>query len=140
MFNAFNWVQETEDFNFIIMLGYYKLSISTIKYIPPAYWNYLRKSTVGWSIQNVLLDFTGGFFSIAQTIIDVMNGTSQTINPIKFGLGNLSMFFDIVFSVQHFILYKDKDKHKVFQDEPDAENQYSSVRPLNGLNGTNIHD
>jgi len=26
---------------------------------------------VGWSIENILLDFTGGFFSIAQTVMNV---------------------------------------------------------------------
>lgn len=31
--------------------------------------NYQRKSTVGWSIGNVLLDFTGGSLSILQMII-----------------------------------------------------------------------
>lgn len=28
--------------------------------------NFKRKSTVGWSIGNVLLDFTGGSFSLLQ--------------------------------------------------------------------------
>jgi cystinosin len=28
--------------------------------------NYKRKSTAGWSIVNVLLDFTGGSFSLLQ--------------------------------------------------------------------------
>ena len=31
-----------------------------------AYLNYKRKSTFGWSIVNVLLDFTGGSFSLFQ--------------------------------------------------------------------------
>ena len=31
--------------------------------------NFQRKSTVGWSIGNVLLDFTGGSLSILQMII-----------------------------------------------------------------------
>jgi len=31
--------------------------------------NYRRKSTVGWSIGNVLLDFTGGALSILQMFL-----------------------------------------------------------------------
>lgn len=38
-----------------------------------AYMNYKRQSTEGWSIGNVLLDFTGGFFSILQMILQSYN-------------------------------------------------------------------
>jgi hypothetical protein len=32
--------------------------------IPQAYINYQRKSTEGWSIENILLDLTGGVLSL----------------------------------------------------------------------------
>ncbi|KAI8368151.1 PQ loop repeat-domain-containing protein [Radiomyces spectabilis] len=51
-------------------LSYVKLFISFIKYLPQAWLNYKRKSTVGWSIHNILLDFTGGALSIAQLLLD----------------------------------------------------------------------
>lgn len=35
--------------------------------------NYKRQSTVGWSIGNILLDFTGGVFSILQMVINAYN-------------------------------------------------------------------
>ena len=38
-----------------------------------AYLNYTRKSTEGWSIANVLLDFTGGALSVLQMIINGYN-------------------------------------------------------------------
>ena len=38
-----------------------------------AYMNFKRKSTVGWSIGNVLLDFTGGSFSIIQMFLLAYN-------------------------------------------------------------------
>ncbi|ETO17045.1 hypothetical protein RFI_20288 [Reticulomyxa filosa] len=44
-------------------LGFVKVSISIIKYVPQAYMNWRDKSTTGWSIGNVVLDFTGLFFS-----------------------------------------------------------------------------
>lgn len=38
-----------------------------------AWMNFRRKSTVGWSIGNVLLDFTGGSFSILQMFLIAYN-------------------------------------------------------------------
>ena len=35
--------------------------------------NYRRKSTVGWSIGNILLDFTGGSLSILQMFLLAYN-------------------------------------------------------------------
>lgn len=35
--------------------------------------NYRRKSTLGWSIGNVLLDFTGGMLSTLQMILNAYN-------------------------------------------------------------------
>ena len=35
--------------------------------------NYRRKSTEGWSIGNILLDFTGGSFSILQMFLLAYN-------------------------------------------------------------------
>ncbi|CAO3637051.1 unnamed protein product [Cunninghamella echinulata] len=54
----------------LYLLSYIKLLISFIKYLPQMWLNYKRKSTVGWSIHNILLDFTGGALSIAQLILD----------------------------------------------------------------------
>ncbi len=50
----------------ISFLGYFKLAISSLKYLPQLYWNYKRKSTAGWSIFNILMDLTGGLFSFGQ--------------------------------------------------------------------------
>lgn len=35
--------------------------------------NYKRKSTIGWSIGNIFLDFAGGILSILQMIINAYN-------------------------------------------------------------------
>jgi cystinosin len=71
-------------------LSYVKMAVSLIKYIPQVYlslssvyiyiyinlfifkvWiNFHRKSTVGWSIHNILLDCTGGMLSITQLLLD----------------------------------------------------------------------
>jgi cystinosin len=52
--------------NFCLGVSYVKLGISCSKYIPQVFINMRRKSTEGWSIHNVLLDFTGGLLSVAQ--------------------------------------------------------------------------
>lgn len=51
------------EFNLWYVMGYEKLLISFVKYMPQVYLNYRRKSTVGWSIFNILMDFFGGLFS-----------------------------------------------------------------------------
>jgi cystinosin len=45
--------------DFLYILSYMKLFITITKGLPQAYLNYKRKSTSGWSIHNILCDFTG---------------------------------------------------------------------------------
>ena len=96
--------------DYIYALSFVKIGISLIKYIPQVILNFRRKSTVGWSIWNILLDFTGGILSDTQLVLDCvdMNDFSGiTGNLAKFGLGFVSIFFDIIFLVQHYILFPD---------------------------------
>jgi cystinosin len=46
--------------------------------------NYKRKSTHGWSIGNVLLDFTGGICSIAQLVLDAVIAGKKYLLSIYF--------------------------------------------------------
>lgn len=84
--------------------------------------NYKRKSTVGFSIGQVLLDFIGSVLSLLQLIIDssLMNDWSGiTGNPVKFGLANISLVFNTIFFIQHWVLYPEP---KVQEDgEEDLE-------------------
>jgi len=100
---------------FFYYLSYIKLAITLLKYIPQAYLNFKRKSTVGWNIWNVLLDFTGGLLSVGQMIFDGWrndNWGGLVGDPVKFGLGFTSMVFDVIFMIQHYILYKEKDHNR----------------------------
>lgn len=110
-------------FNSVIYLGWCKVFISFIKYLPQVYSNYKRKSTIGWNIHNILLDFIGGSFSFIENILDsnfsiTKEGQPPSLNIAKFALSILSMLFDIIFMVQHYILYPEKkdneedSKHK----------------------------
>lgn len=51
---------------FIQSLGYLKMGVSLVKYTPQAWLNFKRKSTLGWSIEAVLLDMAGGLLSFGQ--------------------------------------------------------------------------
>nr|XP_018915761.1 PREDICTED: cystinosin homolog isoform X1 [Bemisia tabaci]XP_018915762.1 PREDICTED: cystinosin homolog isoform X1 [Bemisia tabaci]XP_018915763.1 PREDICTED: cystinosin homolog isoform X1 [Bemisia tabaci]XP_018915764.1 PREDICTED: cystinosin homolog isoform X1 [Bemisia tabaci]XP_018915765.1 PREDICTED: cystinosin homolog isoform X1 [Bemisia tabaci] len=95
--------------DFLYICSYIKLSITLIKYIPQAYMNYQRKSTMGWSIGNIILDFTGGTLSMGQMLINGYNyddWKSIFGDPTKFGLGFFSVVFDIFFMIQHYVLYR----------------------------------
>jgi len=100
--------------DFLYFCSYVKLGITLIKYIPQAFMNYRRKSTAGWSIGNILLDSTGGSLSILQMfIISYNNDDWGSIfgDPTKFGLGAFSILFDILFIVQHYLLYRGNMPH-----------------------------
>lgn len=105
-----NWL------DFLYMFSYVKLAVTLIKYMPQAYMNYTRKSTEGWSIGNVLLDFTGGAFSLIQMFLLAYNNDDWAAifgDPTKFGLGVFSIAFDILFIIQHYALYRDQSGGKV---------------------------
>ncbi|KAJ3599840.1 hypothetical protein NHX12_033794 [Muraenolepis orangiensis] len=91
---------------YLSFFSYVKLGITVIKYTPQAYMNYRRKSTGGWSIGNVLLDFIGGTFNEWQLILG---------DPTKFLLGLISVAFDILFMVQHYCLYQPSRHHAAIE-------------------------
>jgi len=104
--------------------SYVKLAITIIKYVPQAWMNYKRKSTEGWSIGNILLDFTGGILSVLQMFLLAINyddWSSIFGSPTKFGLGFFSILFDILFIVQHYILYRSKTSTVIRTDEDDDD-------------------
>lgn len=101
--------------DYLYYFSYIKLAVTLIKYVPQAYMNYKRQSTEGWSIGNVLLDFTGGFFSILQMILQSYNNDEWKLvfgDPTKFGLGLFSIVFDILFITQHYVLYRRSSQYE----------------------------
>ncbi|GAA5862658.1 hypothetical protein JCM8547_003503 [Rhodosporidiobolus lusitaniae] len=93
----------------VLLLSSVKLYISFAKYVPQAVINYRRKSTEGWSVENILLDATGGVLSLAQLVLDSWidnDWRGITGNPGKLGLSFLSLAFDALFLTQHYVLYR----------------------------------
>ncbi|GAA5900902.1 cystinosin-like protein ERS1 [Sporobolomyces salmoneus] len=102
-------VHRIEYLDVIQYLSYIKLYISFSKYVPQVKLNYQRKSTVGWSIENILLDLTGGTLSLAQLVLDSWiadDWKGITGNPAKLGLSLLTLGFDAIFIIQHYVLYR----------------------------------
>jgi cystinosin len=96
----------------IYAISYVKLIITLIKYTPQVIVNHRNRSTKGWSILQILLDFSGGILSIAQLGVDSYlqhDWSGVTGNPVKFALGNVSMIYDLIFMTQHYVLYRGAD-------------------------------
>ncbi|KAF8571011.1 hypothetical protein P879_01475 [Paragonimus westermani] len=95
--------------DFLSDLSYVKVFITVVKYIPQVFLNYKLRSTVGWSIGNVLLDFSGGILSILQMFILAYNLSDwyQITGSLgKLGLALVTILFDTIFMVQHWCLYQ----------------------------------
>ncbi|XP_071910032.1 cystinosin homolog isoform X2 [Coffea arabica] len=87
--------------------------MTVIKYIPQAVMNFKRKSTIGWSIGNILLDLLGGVTNYAQMAVQSIDQKSWVNfygNIGKTLLSLVSIFFDILFILQHYVLYPSKEK------------------------------
>lgn len=105
---------------YLYYFSYIKLGVTLTKYVPQAVMNYRRQSTEGWSIGNVLLDFTGGVFSILQMILQSYNNDEWRLifgDPTKFGLGLFSVVFDILFMTQHYCLYRQPPQYEAIREQ-----------------------
>jgi cystinosin len=97
--------------------------------MPQVMTNYRNRSTHGWSIEQILLDFLGGILSLAQLGIDSYlqhDWSGITGNPVKFALGNLAIIFDIVFIIQHYWLYRGAGE----KEAPATEREGAEEGPL----------
>lgn len=122
----------TGHLNYLDLLYYFsyvKLAITIMKYCPQAFMNHRRKSTEGWSIHNILLDFTGGMLSLIQMFLLADNyddWSSIFGSPTKLGLGLFSIFFDVIFILQHYVCFR----HRHVEQLPDSDeviNEKSSL-------------
>ncbi|KAK6928451.1 PQ-loop repeat [Dillenia turbinata] len=73
-----------------------RVIMTTIKYMPQAFMNFQRKSTVGFSIGNILLDLLGDSW------VNFYGNIGKTL------LSLVSIFFDLLFIFQHYVLYPAK--------------------------------
>lgn len=93
--------------------------------IPQIYLHWKRKSTEGWSIDAIWIDFCGGVLSVVQMLLYcVIDGdnTQLTGNIPKLCLSVQSLITDTIFIFQHYIIYPPRpifyqSRHPVQQDE-----------------------
>ncbi|WIA42831.1 hypothetical protein OEZ86_008759 [Tetradesmus obliquus] len=86
--------------------SYVKMGVTLIKFVPQVQMNAARRSTAGWSLDNVLLDLGGGILSIGQLLLSCLTLDEWSLitgNPVKLGLGLTSIGFDCVFVLQHLV-------------------------------------
>lgn len=140
IFGVVNWL------DFLYLLSYIKLGLTIVKYIPQVYLNYLRKSTTGWSIINVMLDFAGGVFSIMQLLLDSwISGNWSGIMGfmIKLALGVVTLVFDTIFLLQHYLWFPQSSRPVVVEivdmemKETDEEEKLKGI-PVSPLSETLI--
>ncbi|KAL8840351.1 MAG: hypothetical protein Q9170_001366 [Blastenia crenularia] len=108
----------------VYAVSYIKLLITVIKYIPQVHTNYKRKSTVGWSIEQIMLDLIGGVLSVVQLVIDSLvqgDWSGVTGNPVKLGLGYVSVIFDVIFILQRYVFYREPRRGAKEVDVEDGE-------------------
>ncbi|KAL5961650.1 Cystinosin [Taenia solium] len=108
----------------LYLYSYVKLFVTLIKYFPQLILNCRRRSCVGWSLCNFILDFIGGVLSIAQMLINAYNYDDWSIvygSPTKLCLGLFSIAFDCGFFIQHH-LYRGRTASTEALVEVDTEN------------------
>ena len=113
-----NWL------DLLYLLSCVKVLVSVVKYVPQVLLNRHRRSTAGWNIWNVLLDFLGGTLSVVQQVgdsYDLQDFHGITGNPAKFALGFVSVAFDVGFFVQHYCLYPEAERGVGGSGEEDDE-------------------
>lgn len=127
------WLWLVADFNII------QVVMTLIKYIPQAWMNYQRKSTVGWSIGNILLDLSGGLGNFMQMgVQSVDQGSTDNFsgNIGKLLLSLIVIAFDLLFIVQHYFLYgemklQDAVYYPLDSEDTEEKGEYSTkVRKL----------
>ena len=96
-----------ERIKFSAMLWFSALWLLAV-YIPITHWVWASE---GWLFKMGLLDFAGGLLSTLQLVLDCADTRdwSGIVGDVaKFALGSISIVFDLLFMVQHYVLYPPK--------------------------------
>ncbi|XP_013397284.1 cystinosin [Lingula anatina] len=119
---------------YLYFFSYIKIGVNLIKSVPQAVLNYRRKSCEGFNIFSVWFDIIGGVLSILQMVMVSFNNDDWDeifADPTKFGLGLLTIIFDMIFIVQRYILYRNSVPYVVINDNtPPVVKEGKAVEPL----------
>ena len=89
---------------------------SSFQNVPQVYLNASRRSTVGFSMPGVWLDFGGGIFSMVQMLLYCVidkDNAQLTGNVPKLLLSIISLMYDVIFIFQHYICYASRSHGRV---------------------------
>lgn len=101
-------ISRVETLDFMYVVGWIKVLITFFKYAPQVLMNWRRKSTDGFSIGPILCDITGSGLAFAQQALDAIALRDLSIitgNSVKLGISAVSMVYDVILMVQHYVLY-----------------------------------
>lgn len=90
--------------DYVTALSWVKLAATLIKYAPQVVLNCRRRGTGGFHVLGVTLDLAGSVLSLAQLGLDCALAGSFSLvvgDPAKFGLGLLTMVYDVALIAQH---------------------------------------
>lgn len=99
--------------NLMYYLSYVKLVSTLVKNVPQVVLNFHRQSTAGFTIWAVLLDVPGSILSLAQLALDswaLGDWGAMLGDPVKLWLAVASLVIDVVYCVQHYVLYLETPK------------------------------
>ncbi|KAI5443362.1 cystinosin homolog isoform X2 [Lathyrus oleraceus] len=116
--------------------------LASIKYIPQAVMNFMLKSTDGFCIGNVFLDFIGGISNVAQMVTQSIDQNSLVNfygNLGKVLLSLVTLFFDILFMFQRFVLYPSNKTSLIPLSKLNDKVNEPLIKSLNQPLATNLH-
>lgn len=96
------------------------LIVSLYRYISQFYLNYNRQATRGWNIYGVLFELCYGLLFVGRFIYIV--AINESINDIgntgifDFLIGIFAVFFNLIFMIQHFYLYRGQNDDYFIED------------------------
>jgi cystinosin len=97
---------------FLYIMATVKVVLTIMTYIPQMILNFQRQSTKGYNIWNVIFDFSGGLLSLMQLYfdcVDMNNFEGLVGNWAKLVLSFITLIFDGIYFIQHYILYCDNN-------------------------------
>ncbi|KAI5443364.1 cystinosin homolog isoform X1 [Lathyrus oleraceus] len=116
--------------------------LTSIKYIPQAVMNFKLKSTDGFCIGNVLIDFIGGISNFAQMVtqsVDQNSWVNFSGNLGKVLLSLVSLSFDIIFMCQRYVLYPSNKTPSIPMSKLNDKVKEPLIKSLNQPLATNLH-
>ncbi|XP_057445610.1 cystinosin homolog [Lotus japonicus] len=109
-----------------------QVCMTVIKYFPQAFMNFLRKTTDGFSVWGVLLDFSGGVFNYSQMAVQSIDqGSSLNFygNIGKFLISLITIIYDSILMCQHYVLYSDKKGHTTSKNSEEIKQPLINSSP-----------